>query len=348
MTRKERWSIDTIEMIGFLCPEMIDLLERRYNILRTVNQHEPVGRRMLAELLGLGERVVRGELDFLKSRQLLLADANGVALTPECAALLPSLGGFVHRLRGLAALEAYLAERMGLSRVCIVPGDIDLNQELLIELGKVAGRFVRDAVKDDWIVAVTGGTTMAETARNIPPGSLKNRVLVVPARGGLGEDVEIQANTIVADMARRLGASYRLLHVPDGLGEEAYAKLLEERRVQEVVSLGKRADLLIHGIGVPQVMAAIRDLNWDDLVRLAAKPMVGEACNIYFAADGSPALETPTVGPCLEDLARVELVVAVAGGHSKAEAILAVVKSGFIDVLITDQGAAEVMRSKIQ
>lgn len=184
---------------------------------------------------------------------------------------------------------------------------------------------------------------MAEVARNIPRASGKSSVLLVPARGGLGEEVEIQANSIAAEIAHRLGASYRLLFVPDGIKTEALEGLLQDHRVQEVVNLTKGANLLLHGIGAPRIMAARRDFDWQRMLDSLQQKPVGEAFGNYFAADGSVVFTTPTVGPTLEELAGLKLVTAVAGGNSKAEAILSVIKAGFVKVLITDQGAAQRM-----
>jgi len=329
------------DLLAKLAPEIIVLLERRYNILRAVSFSQPIGRRLLAEQLAMGERVVRAELDFLKNQQLLVSDSSGVYLTQEGELLLPQLADLLHRVQGLSMLEHYIGCKMGLKRVVIVPGDADRDRITLRELGKAVGRFLRDTARDGWIIAVTGGTTMAEVARNVPLVHGKKQLLVVPARGGLGEDVEIQANTIAAAIARRLGASYRLLHVPDGILGGALEGLLADHKVQEVINLSKRANLLLHGIGIPQVMAKRRDLDWHELFAGKGKPPAGEAFGCFFAADGSVVTATPTVGPTLEELSRLELVAAVAGGSSKAEAILAVLKNGFVHVLFTDQGAAE-------
>lgn len=340
--------MESLEIIMRLTPEMIEMLERRYNILRTVSHFQPIGRRLLAEKLGLGERIVRSELEFLRENQLLSGDAAGVSLTKECEEILSQAGALVHKMRGLAALEMYLAKELGLDKVFIVPGNLDEEDNVLKDLGRVAGRYLHEVVQKEWIISVTGGTTMAEVARHVPKISGKNKNLVVPGRGGLGEDVEIQANTIAAAIAQKMGAAYRLLHVPDSLSEEAMDNLLAEPKVQEVLSLNKRANLLLHGIGVPQEMAYRRDLRWEKLLEDTEKPPVGEVFGNYFAADGSVVYVSPTVGPRLEDLARINLVVAVAGGRRKGEAILSVLKGGFIDVLITDQGAAEVIRQRLR
>lgn len=58
------------------------------------------------------------------------------------------------------------------------------------------------------IVAVTGGTTIEAVAEMMTPDSKNRELLFVPARGGLGEDVKNQANTICAHMAEKASGTY--------------------------------------------------------------------------------------------------------------------------------------------
>jgi len=336
------------ELIKRITPEMIFLLEKRYNILRAVQYNQPIGRRLLSERLNLGERIIRSEVDVLKEQQLLISDSVGVSLTPEGEVLMPQLAELVHKFQGLSVLERYLQEKMGLESVYIVPGDLDKDKLILSELGKLAGRFISDTVEPGWVVSVTGGKTMAEVSRQMAVTNENSDILVVPARGGLGESVEIQANTIAAVIAGKLGGSYRLLYVPDDVSERILEDLLLDHKIQETIALSKKANLLVHGIGVPEVMAARRELNWHSLLKKASKLPVGESFGYYFAEEGTVEITTPTLGPKLEDLAKLKIVAAVAGGKSKARAILAVSRAGFINILLTDQGAAEAMREILE
>ncbi|MDD2400915.1 MAG: sugar-binding domain-containing protein [Clostridia bacterium] len=337
-----------VSMLKMIVPEIEALLEKRYSILKTVSYNQPIGRRLLAERLVFGERVIRSEVDFLKSQQLLISDTTGVSLAPDGEILMLQLDGILHNFRGLESLETYLAEKVGLEKVYIVAGDVDKQSSNMREIGKKAGEFISKVVRDDWVVAVTGGTTMAEVACRIPISNSSQKVLVVPARGGLGEVVEIQSNAIAAVIAERLGGTYRLLYVPDYISEEVLENLLLDCKIQETISLAKNANLLLHGIGVPKIMAARRDIDWHMLLKQAKELPAGEAFGYYFADDGTVAATTPTVGPKLEDLTKLNMVVAVAAGKSKARAILAVLRAGFVKVLITDQGAAESIKEILE
>ena len=60
----------------------------------------------------------------------------------------------------------------------------------------------------------------------------------------------------------------------------------------------------------------------------------------YFRADGEPVYDTGSLGMKLNDLGKINFVLAVAGGSSKANAILAVLRSGGQHTLVIDEGAA--------
>ena len=137
------------------------------------------------------------------------------------------------------------------------------------------------------IVAVSGGTTMAAMAANLT-GSQPNTV-VVPARGGLGDNVELQANTIATVLAQKMGASYRQLYVPDCVSEDILNSILKEDvGVRSVVDIIKKADILVHGVGRASVMARHRRLAPELIAKLeeAGAAAVGFNC---VAADNLTA-----------------------------------------------------------
>ena len=172
--------------------------------------------------------------------------------------------------------------------------------------------------------------------------------LVVPARGGLGDRLEYQANSVAAVMAQRVGGSYRQLYVPDSLSEETLAGILaEDDQVKAVVNILQRADIVVHGVGEMNKMAQRRSLKESQLQKLAASGAVGEALGQYCALDGRVVYVTKSVGLLLHDLSGISLVIAVAGGASKAEAILAVMRAGRQHVLVTDEAAAQGMLRKL-
>ncbi|KKM10683.1 hypothetical protein SY88_12655 [Clostridiales bacterium PH28_bin88] len=311
----------------------------RYNILRTLRLYQPTGRRVLAAKLRLPERLVRGEVEFLNRQELIDKGLGGMFLTPGGETLLGQMHDFVREVRGLSDMEAQLQSVLGLQQVVVVPGNSDLDPGTKKEMGRAVGGYLRGNLAPGTVIAVAGGTTMAEVAEAVPERPVAEDVLVVPARGGLGEEVEIQANTIAAQLAKKLSVHYRLLHAPDNLSSETMASLLGEPQIKEVTGLIKKATILIHGIGAAEKMARRRGLDPGEWRRIKEQGAVGEAFGYYFDARGKIVHATPSIGLSLEDMKSTSHVLAVAGGESKAQAIIAVLSSGYQHVLVTDEAA---------
>ena len=76
-------------------------------------EHEyPIGRRALAARLGLSERVLRAQVDFLKNGGLLAFSSAGMSVTEEGADILKELADYVRKLQDLNSLEQFLCERL--------------------------------------------------------------------------------------------------------------------------------------------------------------------------------------------------------------------------------------------
>jgi len=332
-----------------IVPELIEVLERRYTILRNLSLLQPVGRRALALKMGLAERLVRGDMDLLKERGLITSDAAGMSLTDEGEDLLYRFSDLFKDLHGLAELEQQLQNIFKLDRVMVVPGDTDRDPTVKKELGRVTARYVREILRDDSILAVTGGSTLGEVANSMTGRRFQCRATVVPARGGLGEDVEVQANTIAARIAKSINGSYRLLHVPDNIGAEAMRSLSMDPQIREVVKTIKSANILVHGIGNAEELSVSRGDLPVETRRLMEGGAVGEAFGHYFAFDGSTVHNIHSLGIRLNDLAKIKHVIGVAGGRHKARAITAVISNRHVGVLITDEGAArEIVKYKME
>lgn len=329
-----------------IVPELTDLLVQRYQILRQVSHEHPIGRRALAARLGLSERVLRAQVDFLKKSGLLDFSSSGMSVTDEGADILKELADYVRKLQDISFLEKALSDTLKIGKVVILPGDSDQEDVVKREIGRTAAHILSKLLSDGrrHIVAVSGGTTMAAMAANIT-GSQPS-TMVVPARGGLGDNVELQANTIATVLAQKLGASYRQLYVPDSVSEDILNSILKEDiGVRAVVDIIKQADILVHGVGRASVMARHRRLGSSIIERLEQDGAVGEAFGQYCALDGRQVYMTNNAGLMLQDLQHIGTIIGIAGGKSKAAAILSVIRASRQDILVTDEAAAhEILR----
>lgn len=334
-----------IQLQRKIAPDLVQQIEDRYNILKHIQHAQPIGRRALSALLKLSERVVRSDVEFLKNAGLIDFSAVGMRITKDGQRILTELADYVGALRGLAVLEQSLEEALSLSRVIVVPGDSEKDPAVFSELGRTAARILTESLEDNMVVAVSGGSTMADLVSKVNQSF--SGITVVPARGGLGEQVHFQANLVAAVLAAKLGGNYRLIHVADNLSEEALeAVLSSDKATVSVVDLMKRADILVHGIGRAETMAKRRELP-QDVIDIITEDCVGETLGHYFDVSGQCRHVTNSVGLRLNDLEQIGKVIAVAGGRAKAEAILSVVRAGKQDILILDEAAAQSIQSII-
>ena len=110
-----------------IVPELVDVLEKRYNILRTIYFNQPIGRRVLASELSLGERIVRTEINFLKEQNLIEINTLGMSVTEEGIRVVEQLKDFMHEIKGLNDVEKFIKKSLGVKDVIIVPGDVESN-----------------------------------------------------------------------------------------------------------------------------------------------------------------------------------------------------------------------------
>ena len=120
---------EILELQKKIVPELVEVLEKRYNVLRTIYYNQPIGRRMLASELDLGERVVRNEIDLLKSQNLIEINTPGMTVTKDGQNVLEGLKEFIYQIKGLNDIEKCIKSFLGVKDVVIV-------QEMLMKIQK--------------------------------------------------------------------------------------------------------------------------------------------------------------------------------------------------------------------
>ncbi|MBU5267237.1 sugar-binding transcriptional regulator [Virgibacillus proomii] len=332
---------ELIDLQKRLLPDVLEIMQQRYAILRSIDVLQPIGRRALAENTNLTERSVRSEIEFLQGQDLIRITSKGMFITKEGKLILERLSSFMSDIMGLRVLETKLRNTLSIKQVIVVPGNSDKHEWVKQEMGKACVHYLKTMIGDKSIIAVTGGTTMAAVATMMTPLQQNTSTLFVPARGGIGEKVENQANTIAAEMARKANGEYRLLYVPDPLSESAYQSIIQEPMVNETLKQIRSATIVMHGIGDALTMAYRRKTSEVIIKKLQQHEAVSEAFGYYFDENGNIVHKVRTVGIQLEDLQHIPYVITIAGGKSKSQAIASYFKRGKSDLLITDEAAAE-------
>ncbi|MGL5492646.1 MAG: sugar-binding transcriptional regulator, partial [Enterococcus faecalis] len=276
------------KMIEAVAPDMLDVLQERFQILRNIYWMQPIGRRSLSETMGITERVLRTETDVLKQLNLIEPSKSGMTLTERGLEVYQGLELVMNQLLGMHQIEKEMTQYFGIQRCIVVAGDSDIQKKVLSDFGDVLTNTLNLLLPNgENTIAVMGGTTMAMVAENM--GSLeteKRHNLFVPARGGIGEAVSVQANSISAVMANKTGGNYRALYVPEQLSRETYNSLLQEPSIQEVLTLISHANCVVHSIGRALHMAARRKMSDDEMVMLKQKNAVAESFGYFFDEEG--------------------------------------------------------------
>jgi len=331
-----------ISMMRKLAPDLTEEMTRRALILERISVLQPVGRRQLALRLNLPEREIRNAAALLKDLGYIDLNASGMSLSERAGEVLEEARAFSRAMSGLTEMESELCAALPAERVLIAPGDADEDPQVLHDVGRLCAGKLRSFLQSGNTLAVTGGRSIAAVARNIQPQSPLN-VMVVPARGGLGRTVELQANTLAEEIAEKLGGHYRLIHLPDRLDPQALQEMLKLPEVSEAMELLERADVILHGIGKAQEAMRDRKLTREVQHRLKDQHAVGESFGSYYDLGGQCLLESASLGVDLARLKPTCRMIAVAAGSSKAESIISVLRHTRHALLVTDEGAAKRM-----
>jgi len=330
-----------LDLINVVAPEVKDIMLKRYNILKIIRENQPIGRRMLAQEIVDTERRIRSETDNLRKLGLIIVESNGMFISKKGEDLIEDLEELSYKIKGLKKIESSLKDKLGIRDVYMVEGDSSKSNLVFKDLGKKTAKVVEGLIKEDVKIAIMGGTTMAVVAEQMEEKKYPDNLLVLPGRGGMGESIDIQANSIASKLAKKIGAKYRLLHVPDNIKPEILEALKTNPQIKNILRDLKEVNLLIFGLGRSEDMAIRRNLPELTRDELRIKKACVESLGFYFNEDGEAIMHSTSVGIALDDLQNIENAVCAAAGIKKAKAIYAFSKYYKKYILVTDEVTAK-------
>jgi Transcriptional regulator, contains sigma factor-related N-terminal domain len=134
--------------------------------------------------------------------------------------------------------------------------------------------------------------------------------------------------------------------------KEMLESLRQEPSVQEIHRMIPLSSMSVVGIGgMSDEATIIRNgiLSKNDFTVLTMQGAVGDLLSHFLDQKGSPisiSLEERLMSTPLDELRKLENVIGVAGGPDKVDGILAALRGGYLDVLITDEGTAEALLAR--
>ena len=137
-----------------------------------------------------------------------------------------------------------------------------------------------------------------------------------------------------------LAFRHRLLHLPEGISEQAAQELCSIAHVREALELLRHADVLLYGISHAQALSRERGFGLTEREALEKTGAVAETLGFYFNSQGAVVSNRSAIALRAADLGRRTKTAAVAVGRRKAEAIISVCMHHPHRLLVTDEGAA--------
>jgi DNA-binding transcriptional regulator LsrR (DeoR family) len=174
--------------------------------------------------------------------------------------------------------------------------------------------------------------------------------VIVPVVGGWDtQNTFLDGNEAARRLAERLGAQPRTLLAPAVLDTpEMKDALMREPTVAGTTSTWGSLDLALLGIGgrpesYPGYRTVVDRLGEASRHELRDQGVIGDLAGHFFRTDGTfvDAWSSRTLAISIEELRTVKRVIAVAAGAPKAPPILGALRTGLVDVLITDRPTAE-------
>jgi len=247
------------------------------------------------------------------------------------------------------ALEQTLSERYGLD-FCEVAPDLGDEPIPLKTLGIIGARYLRSVLErgEHKVIGVGHGRTLAAAVEHLPR-TPANGARFVSLLGGVTRKFAANPFDVIHRLAERTGAESYVMPVPLLVNSaEDKAVLTAQPGMRDVLALSHQATLLLLGIGTIDRHASLVSsgmIELSEMTKMRALGAVGEALGVFFDANGQPIksdLTARTLAFDVTDGTR-RATIAIAGGQGKAAAMDAVLRSGLVSGLITDERTAQEM-----
>ena len=219
---------------------------------------------------------------------------------------------------------------------------------LVRRLGRLGASYLEEILHDDITLGVGWGATSHALIKALPSLPLQNAV-VVQMMGSTGRgDPVIDGFELARGLSQKLNAKHRFLPAPLIVESEIVARaLLNDPLVAETLSLARQANIHLVGIGpVNSRQSGLYRTGYlsdADTERLVGAGAVGDIAGHLLDINGELA-DVPEnrrlVALDFESLRRAPHVIGVAGGVIKVPVILAALRSGCLDALVTDATTA--------
>ncbi len=239
-------------------------------------------------------------------------------------------------------LEELITSKFDLSDTVVmksvgITGDISFEKFVQITAAQLEAYIPNGST-----VGVMSGRTLSAVINEVSHLDRRN-LTIVPLVGGDGSNgTDWHANVIARSLAKKTGGKYFLLNAPVVVENPKVAKVLKaEPSIAEIINLGAKCDVSIIGVGnmdLDSTSGKASHLTLEEINELKELGAVATSCVSYINRKGEivdTMISDRLIGQPLSNLRKSKVIV-IAMGKSKVEALKAVLRTGYIDVLFTN------------
>jgi len=246
-------------------------------------------------------------------------------------------------------LTEQLQRRFSLQEAIIISTPEYKDDTIKKYLGEAAADYLHSTVKDHDIIATSWGTTIYEVAQKLKYKHIQESTIVQLNGGVSHSETKTYASEIVHLFGEAFDTQTYLLPVPAIVDHVVVKQAIEaDRHIRKILQKGKDANIAIFSVGNPvedSVLLQAEYLSKEDQ-QLIKSTAVGEICSRFYDKSGNlciDSLNDRTIGIELDELAKKEKSILVAGGKSKLGAIYGALQGHYVNVLITDEQTAKML-----
>ena len=254
----------------------------------------------------------------------------------------------------LLGIEEELKKEYSLKDAVVIPSlPSEAEDELRDSLGRAGASYLERILADDNGIKVLGvgwGRTLRALAAHFAPRNTKKKISVVSLIGNLLKGTAVNPYDIASVNASKLSADYYGIWAPSIVEDKRKAAMFKsEPSIKNILEKGELADVVLVAVGGVFKETPLRELgylSWKDFQSLQSKGAVGEILGQFFAEDGDlvdTEIHSRVIAVPIEKFRseRKKVVIAVAGGMNKLDAIVGALNGGFVDVIVTDEDVAK-------
>jgi DNA-binding transcriptional regulator LsrR (DeoR family) len=241
-------------------------------------------------------------------------------------------------------LSARLQDRFGLQHSIVVEAPDDDQESLREHLGRAAAHLLAEILTREDVLGLAWARAVSAMVRALPP---LPGTPVVQLSGALsipgGPDTSVD---VVRDVARRSGGVAHVFYAPLTVPDAATARALRQQpEVARAFSMLPLVTKAVGGVGLWEAgLSTVYDTSSDhDRRALRELGVCADISGVFLSAEGEPVpteLADRMISISAEEMRAIPEVLVIPYGIQKAPAVLAALRSGLVDGIVTHAGLA--------